>query len=114
VNILHPDTALILSLFVSLFIPLLSSLLAKSHWDGAVIGMLTLVLTTANGFLTEWSLSNDAGHYDWKTALGITLYSFLFAVFGRLALWKNTRLDAKLLAVGSGTGPVNPPAQHAV
>jgi uncharacterized membrane protein YqaE (UPF0057 family) len=93
------DTATIISLVVSVVIPGVSSLLAKQHWPGELIGLLTLALATANGFFTEWAKSpND---YDWKNALLLAVFSYALAVFGRVGIFKDTKLDEKLLAVGS-------------
>lgn len=93
------NTATIVSLIVSVIIPLVSSLLARSHWPGEVLGILTLVLAAANGFFTEWA---DAGSgFDWKHGLLPTVGSFVVAVLGRFGLWKDTGTDAKILAFGS-------------
>lgn len=100
-NLFHPDTAMVLSLVLSVFIPLLSSLLGRAHWPSEVLGIFTLAISTVNGFFTEWSESSNSHHYDWKTALGIALGSFVFASLGRIVLWVGTKTDAQLLAVGS-------------
>ena len=106
-DLFHPSTAVILALILSVFIPLVSSLLSRTHWPSEVTGILTLTIATANGFFTEWAQSSDSGHYDWKTALGIAIYSFVIAVVGRLALWKGTQTDATILQFPRVSTPNN-------
>ena len=93
------DTAFVLSMLTSVVIPLITSFLGRQHW-GAWLGFITLAIATLNGFLTEWAQSSDRNHYDWKHALLIALGSYLFAVMGRLNIWKGTEIDRKALAVG--------------
>lgn len=101
-NLFHPDTSIIISLIISVVLPLLSSLLSKAHWPAEVAGIITLALSTANGFFTEWAQSSSGpGTFDWRDALGLALSSFIIAALGRLVLWRNTEIDAKLLAIGS-------------
>ena len=99
--IFHFDTATILALLVSIVIPLVSTLLMKAHWPVDVMSYLTIVLAAINGFVTEWAQSPNANHYDWKTAVGISLSSLVVALISRRGLWVGTKTDAKLAAVGS-------------
>lgn len=92
---LYLNTATIISLIVSVIIPLLSSLLGRAHWPSEVLGILTLVLATVNGFFTEWQASD---RFDWRHALLLAVGSFVVAVLSRYGLWKGTRTDAKVLA----------------
>jgi hypothetical protein len=94
-DLFHLNTALIVALVVSPVIPLLSSLLARAHWPGEVVGILTLVLAAANGFFSEWAQDGDA--FDWRTALSTAVGSFIVAIASRYGLWKGTTTDAKLL-----------------
>lgn len=89
-------TATVLAFMTSVFMPLVSALISRSHWPEKVEGYITLVLATANGFLTEWAVSPDADHYDWKKALVITFISLTLAVLGRLGFWKGTDLTQAL------------------
>jgi hypothetical protein len=93
------NTTTILALVISIVLPLLSSLLSKPHWPAEIAGIITLALSTATGFLTEWA--NAGGDYHWQTALETTLVSFGIAVLGRTGLWRNTVLDSLLLSVGA-------------
>lgn len=89
------NTALTLSLVMNFLIPGISSLVAKSH---AIAGIVTPILTAANGFFTEWSLSSDSHHYMWQSALGWAVLSYLIATGARYGLWKNTAVDKALIA----------------
>ena len=106
-NLLALDGTTIIGLVLSILIPLLTSLLAKAHWPTEIQSLITIVLATATGFLTEWI---DAGStFDWKTALGLSLGSMLVAIAARYGFWRETPLDAKLLSVGGKTDVVVSP-----
>ena len=106
-NLLTLDGTTIIGLILSLFIPLLTSLLAKAHWPTEIQSIITIALGTATGFFTEWA---DAGTtFDWKTALGLSLGSLLIAIAARYGFWRETPLDAKLLSVGSKPDVVTSP-----
>jgi hypothetical protein len=113
VNLLHLDLAGALSLAVSVVIPLLSSLLSRAHWPAEVSGLLTLLLSGATGFLTEWGRAG-AG-FNWHAAAAAAVVSFVIAVLSRYGLWKDTATDAALLNIGSVKPAVQPAytAQHA-
>ena len=118
-NLFHPDTALILSITLSVFIPLLSAAIRWRKLPADLVGVLTLVISAINGFVTEWAESSDVNHYDWRTALGIMLYSLIFAVAAHYGFWKNTSITNNLLVLGTKkkaqTAPASPPppGQHA-
>lgn len=92
-------TALIIFAVVSLLIPLLSSLLVKAHWPAEVAGLLTLVLATANGLLTQWADQGSA--FNWHAALSAAFVSLIIAFQARARIWLGSKTDAKALAVGS-------------
>jgi hypothetical protein len=91
--------ALLLFLLVSVVLPLVSSLLTTTKMPDEVRGILTLVLAGVTGTVTEWAKSGDG--FDWRTAVKTALVAFVIAVAGRVALWRGTKTDGKLLAVGS-------------
>lgn len=94
--IYHFDTATIISLIVSVVIPLVSALLYRAHWSITIIGVLTLALSFANGFLTQWA---DAGNtFAWQAALATTAVDFVMAVVAHKGVWKATPLEANLIA----------------
>lgn len=96
-------TAGVISLIVSVVIPLLSSLLAKAHWPGEVVGILTLLIAAANGFFTEWAQAGSG--FNWRHALLLAVASFVVAVLSRYGLWKGTVTDGKALAFPSKADP---------
>lgn len=95
-NLLHLDLAQILGLIVSVVIPLVSALLSRAHWPQEITGILTLAVSTADGFLTEWAHAGSS--WDWKPALGQTIITFFLAVAAHYGVWKGTQTSAKLLA----------------
>jgi len=95
----HLDVATVIGLVVSVVIPALSSLLSREHWDAAVTGVLTLLLSTADGFFTQWGA--HPVDFQWKAAVGTAVVSYAIALATRFGVLKDTALDAKLLAVGS-------------
>lgn len=101
-NLVHPDTATILYVVASIAIPGVAALLAKAHWDGFVVGLISLALATVNGFVSTWAASSNVNHYNWQTAATASVLSFGIAVLGgRVGLLKGTKVDAKLLSIGS-------------
>lgn len=87
-----PHSPLLIALtLVSLFLPLLSSLLAKSTWPAHVVGLATLVLTAAAGLVAEWLKAGD--DYDWRHGAGLAVWSLVFALIGRVMLWRDTEAD---------------------
>lgn len=100
-NLFHWDTATSLAVVLSFVIPALSALLAKGKVPQNVAGALTLLIAALNGFFTEWADSSGPTHFDWKTAAGIAAFSFLVAVASHYGLWKDTKIQNDLLAVGN-------------
>jgi len=97
------NLATALALVVSVVLPLVSSLLTKESMPAEVRGILTLLLATVTGFVTEWAhaaASSDVS-FRWQAAAGTAAVSFVIAVLSRYGLWRGTATDAKALAVGS-------------
>jgi hypothetical protein len=92
----------ILALIVSVIIPALSALLARSHWSDNAVGLLTLLLATANGFFSQWAAAGDG--FNWKKAVGLSLVSYGIAVLAHYGLIKGDTY-AKLKATGSKRRP---------
>jgi hypothetical protein len=93
--------ATMVALVVSPLISGVSSLIAKQHWPAALVGVITLALAAVNGFAAQWAQAGDG--FDWKAAAGTAVVSYLLALGGRFGIFKDTKLDAKLLATGSGS-----------
>lgn len=105
-NLLNLDVAQIVGLIASVIIPLVSAALSRTKWPQEITGILTLVVSTADGFFTEWA--HAASNWDWKPALGQTIITFALAVAAHYGIWKGTQTQAKVLAF-----PAPKPAQPA-
>lgn len=100
-NLFHPDTATVLYILAAIVIPFVTSLVSSQHWDGAVQGAITMVLAAVDGFVTTWAQSSSVNHYDWQTAVSASVLALALAFVSRNVTLRGTKLDAKLLAVGS-------------
>jgi hypothetical protein len=96
-NFFDPSTAMIVGLIVSVVIPLLSALLTRAHWPVEIVGLLTALLATANGFFTEWANAGD--RFRWQVALSTAIVSYVLAVAAHYGIWKGSTAEAKALAV---------------
>ena len=106
-NLTHLNPALVAGFVVSVIIPAVSSLVGRQHWRhlGFRLGLITLALSTLDGFFSQWAATPDGTPFAWRAALGAAATSYLIAVLARLNLWKGTTVDAALLAVGSKPAP---------
>lgn len=96
----HLPTATMVALVVSVAIPAAAALLAKQHWPDWLVGLVSLLLATGNGFFSEWAQAGDS--FDWKPAAGTALVSYAIAVLGHYGLVKGDAYS-KLKALGSRT-----------
>lgn len=106
-DLTHVDPAIVAAYLVSVVIPGVTSLLGRAHWDGFRLGLITVALSFANGVLSTLAAAGNG--LPWKEALSTALASYLVATLARVGLWKNTRVDSQLLAVGSKTNGSNAP-----
>lgn len=90
---------ILVGVLLSVFAPVLSSLIAKEHWDQSITGALTLLISTAVGFFTEWG--HAGGDFNWRTAAAASLLSWAVAIAAHSKILSVTDLGAKLLALGS-------------
>lgn len=112
-DVFHPSSAVILTILISMVLPLVSSLITRLHWPSEVQGAITVALATLTGFLMAWKAAADAGHdFAWRTAAGYAIGSYLIAALARLQLWAGTHTDARLLAIGSPTAARNFQPEH--
>jgi hypothetical protein len=97
---MHLSTATILALILSVVIPHLTSLVSNTKiipvWAG---GYVTLVLSAATGFCSEWAQSPD--HYDWRQGLATAVGAFVVAALSRQVILKDTPTDTKLIDFGA-------------
>lgn len=112
-NLFNLDVAQIVGLIASVIIPLVSAALSRTKWPQEITGILTLVVSTADGFFTEWA--HAGSNWDWKPALGQTIITFALAVAAHYGIWRGTQTQAKVLAfpqskpAPSQPAPVAPP-----
>lgn len=98
---IHNLTAVAVVFVAGYFLPFLTSLIAKQHWSGATMGLVTTVLSAVTGFFGEWASSTDIEHWDWRAALGLAVGALATSLLSRALVLRGTPLDAKLLAIGS-------------
>lgn len=101
------NTAFVLGLIVSWFIPLVSALLTRANWSPQATGILTALLAAVNGFCVEWSNSPSFNHYNWQQAAVVAIGSFVTAVAAHIGVWKSGAAERSLLAF-----PGRPAGQH--
>lgn len=98
-NAFQLDTAVMLGLALNLLAALGGALLSRAHWPQWITGVCTLFVSSAIGFVTEWSQSADINHYNWVKMAELALVGFLIAVLGGYkGIWEDTELHAKILA----------------
>lgn len=98
---IHNLTAVAVVFIAGYFLPFLTALVAKQHWSGATMGLVTTVLSAITGFFGEWASSPDIEQWDWRAGLVLSLGALATAMLSRVLVLKGTPLDAKLLAIGS-------------
>lgn len=96
---MNPSLATALAFAVSFGIPALAALLAKSKCPANVAGLLSLLLASLNGVLTE-ALGTGKG-FNWPHAIMVAVVSYGIAVGTHYGLLKGTPTEARLLAVGN-------------
>lgn len=78
------NLAIILMLVTSYAIPGVAALLTAAKWPSAVTGVISLVLASFSGFLTE---AQAEPHYDWKHGALLALGSLVTALIAHKQLW---------------------------
>jgi hypothetical protein len=111
-TLLHGQTALVVGFIAAYFIPYVTAFVHREHWPSIVMGVITTVLSVADGFFSTWAASSNVSHYDWKTAVSASFAAFVMAFFSHKTVLKGTELEDSLLAVGSK--PKAAPAPPAV
>jgi uncharacterized membrane protein YfcA len=81
---------------VAWLFPLLSSFVSRQHWPQWVTGLLTLVISTVGGFVSEWF--QDPSHFHIGQATFKAFLAYFLAAVAHQKIWSSTLLDAKLLA----------------
>jgi hypothetical protein len=95
----HIPTAMLVVVLASVVLPAVSAAVTRLHWDSSITGIITALLSTATGFLTEWGQAGSG--FDWKTAAVTALASWLVAVATQSRILSGTALEARLLLFGN-------------
>lgn len=93
--------AFVLSIVVSVVIPLVAALLTRQKWSVEVTGIISLALSAIAGFCVEWSQATDLSHFDWKAAALNALGSYVVAVAAHYGAWKGGSIEGSLHAFPS-------------
>jgi hypothetical protein len=105
------NTATVIAFVVSILIPAISSLVTSVKWPPEIAGYVTLFLSAANGFFTEWGAHPH--DYHWQAGLVTAIISYLIAVASRLQLWQGTTIDHHLIAFPYRAAPEYRPDHEA-
>lgn len=91
-------TALVLSIVVSVFIPLVAALFTRGKWSREITGYISLGLSALSGFCVEWSQASDISHFNWKAAALNAIVAYTVAVAAHLGAWNKTTVETSLHA----------------
>lgn len=93
--------AFVLSLVVSVIIPLVSALFTRAKWSSEVTGIISLFLSAIAGLAVEWSQATDLSHFNLKAAALNAVVSYVVAVAAHYGAWKSGSIEASLHAFPS-------------
>jgi hypothetical protein len=97
----EPSLAGLLSLLLTVVLPLLAALLMKSHWSAFQKGLVLLLLATVKAFVESWIGAVDSGeNFDLARVLYADLVNFGIAVVAYLGLLKGTAVQQSALDSG--------------
>lgn len=97
----EPSLAGLLSLIVTVLLPLLAALLMKSRWSAFQKGLVLLLLATVKSFVEAWLGSVNAGEtFDLWQVLYADAVNFGIAVITYYGLFKGTVVQQAALRSG--------------
>ncbi len=97
----EPTLAGVLSLALTVLLPLLAALLMRSSWSAFRKGLVLLGLAAAKAYLEAWIGSVESDEpFNFVTTLYSTLVQFGIAVIAYLGLLKNTTIQQRALRGG--------------
>ncbi len=104
-----PSLAGVLSLAVTVLLPVLAALFMRSSWTGAKRGLVLLGFAALKAFLEAWLAAEvDAVAFNYVTTLYSVLVQFGLAVVAYFGLIRNTSVQKAALE----GGPVNDRPRH--
>lgn len=96
-----PSLAGVLSLALTIVLPLLAALLMRSRWSALQKGLVLLALATVKAFLEAWiGAADSGGHFDLWRVLYADVINFGIAVGAYVGLLKGTAVQQA--AINSG------------
>jgi hypothetical protein len=95
----HAPLSMWIAIVSSVVIPGLSAALVKEHWDSSITGILTVGLSTADGFFAEWA--KDGSNFNWRIGVGIAIGSWFIAAISQSKILSGTQFESWLLSLGS-------------
>lgn len=96
----------VLSLAITVILPILAALLMKSRWSALQKGMVLLALASVKAFLEAWIGAATSGeHFLWSEALYSTIINFGLAVVAYVGLFRGTSIQQSALASGVTDSP---------
>ncbi len=97
----EPSLAGLLSLIVTVLLPLLAALLMKSRWSAFQKGLVLLAMATAKTFFEAWLGSVNAGEtFDLWRVLYADVINFGIAVAAYFGLYRDTKVQQAALRSG--------------
>ena len=96
----------VLSLVLTVILPILAAILMKSRWSALQKGLVLLAMASAKAFLEAWIGATTSGEvFQWANTLYSVLVNFGIAVVAYVGLWKGTSIQQSALATGVTDSP---------
>ena len=97
----EPSLAGLLSLILTIILPLLAALLMRSRWSAFQKGLVLLLLATVKAFVEAWIGAVDSGeHFDFARVLYADLVNFSIAVVAHVGLLRGTAVQQSAIQSG--------------
>lgn len=102
-----PTLGGLLSLLLTIVLPLAAALFMRTHWSALRKGLVLLALSAVKGILEAWVAANDAtAHFNWTATLYSVGVQFTLAVVAYVGLWKGTTVQQAAINAGPVKSPV--------
>ena len=96
-----PTLAGLLSLAITILLPILAALLMRASWTAFRKGLVLLAFSAIKAVLEAWLAATDAHtHFNWVTTLYSVLVQFVLAVVAYVGLLKQTSVQQAALRGG--------------
>lgn len=96
-----PSLASLLSLVVTVLLPLVAGLVTRRHWPKQAQFFILLSVVGVKVVLELWLTALNTNEvFDWRSAIYGTLGNMVFAVLAYYGLWKGTPVQQRALDGG--------------